>query len=110
MRNRIRAAVSVFGAVAVAAPAAHAQGCVLCYTSLAGAGPAAMRAFELAMLTLLIPALLLFAGVFLFIYLRAQSATADNAGTAKAEIRLTARSAGKNRFSPALGATAEGRV
>ena len=49
------------------APRASAQGCVLCYTSLAGAGPNAMRAFMMAMFALLIPALLLFIGVFLVI-------------------------------------------
>ena len=50
------------------AQGAWAQGCVLCYTSLASSGPAAMHAFEMAMLTLLVPALFLFLGIFLLIY------------------------------------------
>jgi hypothetical protein len=53
------------------APGARAQGCVLCYTSLASSGPTAMHAFQMAMFALLIPALLLFLGVFLLIFRRA---------------------------------------
>ena len=110
MRNLIRITVGIFGAMAIAAPAAHAQGCVLCYTSLAGLGPGAQRAFELAMLALLIPALVLFAGVFFFIYLRAQSATSDEAGMTEAEIKPATKRANVPKFAPALPVTAEGRV
>ena len=49
-------------------PSAWAQGCVLCYTSLASSGPTAMHAFQMAMFALLIPALLLFLSVFLLIF------------------------------------------
>lgn len=55
------------------AQGAWAQGCVLCYTSLASSGPAAMHAFQMAMFVLLIPALLLFLGVFLLIFRRART-------------------------------------
>src|SRR6202035_44466 len=55
------------------APGAWAQGCVLCYTSLASSGPTAMHAFQVAMFALLIPALALFAGVFLLIFRRART-------------------------------------
>jgi hypothetical protein len=58
------------------APGAWAQGCVLCYTSLASSGPTAMHAFQVAMITLLIPALLLFAGVFFLVFRRARTKTA----------------------------------
>jgi len=58
-------------------PAARAQGCVLCYTSLSAASPGAMHAFQLAMLALLIPALLLFAGLFLMIFRHRETADAD---------------------------------
>ena len=54
------------------APGAWAQGCVLCYTSLASSGPGAMHAFQVAMFALLIPALTLFAGVFFLIFRRAR--------------------------------------
>ncbi|PYU26004.1 MAG: hypothetical protein DMG30_03340 [Acidobacteria bacterium] len=66
-------------AIAVAAfsftPGAWAQGCVLCYTSLASSGPTAMHAFQMAMFALLIPALLLFLGVCLLIFRCARTKT-----------------------------------
>jgi hypothetical protein len=64
-------------------PGAWAQGCVLCYTSLANGGPGAMHAFQMAMLTLLCPALLLFLGVVLLIFQRARTATVAPATTRK---------------------------
>ena len=57
------------------APGAWAQGCVLCYTSLASSGPTAMHAFQVAMIALLIPALLLFVGVFFLVFRRAWTKT-----------------------------------
>lgn len=65
------------------APGAWAQGCVLCYTSLANSGPGAMHAFQMAMFALLIPALLLFLGVFLLIYQRARTRPAAPVATRK---------------------------
>jgi hypothetical protein len=70
------AALSLLGLLFVFAPAAHAQGCILCYTSLAAAGSAAMHAFQMAMLVLLIPALFLFVGIFVFILRRGAAAEA----------------------------------
>ncbi len=64
-------------------PGAWAQGCVLCYTSLSNGGPGAMHAFQMAMLALLIPALLLFLGVFLLIFRRARTRPAAPAVTRK---------------------------
>ena len=57
------------------APSASAQGCVLCYTSVAGGGPAAMRAFTFGVLTLLIPALTLCIAIVLLIARRARNAS-----------------------------------
>jgi hypothetical protein len=57
-------------------PAARAQGCVLCYTALSAAGPGAMRAFQMAMFVLLVPALLLFAGVILLVLRRGMATEA----------------------------------
>ncbi len=76
------AALSLLGLLFVCAPAAHAQGCILCYTSLAAAGSAAMHAFQLAMLVLLIPALFLFVGIFVFILRRGAAAEAAQANEA----------------------------
>jgi hypothetical protein len=58
-------------------PAARAQGCVLCYTSLSAASPGALHAFQLAMLALLIPALLLFAALFLLIFRHRETEAVD---------------------------------
>ena len=76
------AALSLLGVLFVSAPAAHAQGCILCYTSLAAAGSAAMHAFQMAMLVLLIPALFLFVGIFVFILRRGAAAEAAQANEA----------------------------
>ena len=106
MRGSIRFAGFIAAALLSWAPAAHAQGCVLCYTSLAGAGPGAMRAFELAMLVLLIPALTLFAGVFLFIFLRARAASASSTPVVSPK-QSTVRFP---LFTPSIAKTAEGQV
>ena len=71
-----RSAVGIAIAALGFAPGAWAQGCVLCYTSLSSSGPAAMHAFQVAMFALLIPALMLFAGVFLLIFRRARTKVA----------------------------------
>lgn len=108
MRGLVRMAGFVGTALLMAVPGAHAQGCVLCYTSLAGAGPGAMRAFEMAMLTLLIPALLLFAGVFLFIFLRArESSSSTESAPMQNQKQKEVR---RPRFTPAVVKPAEGRV
>ena len=73
MRFSCASVVGLAGAVLSFAPGARAQGCVLCYTSLASSGPTAMHAFQMAMFALLIPALLLFLGVFLLIFRRART-------------------------------------
>jgi hypothetical protein len=73
MKFSYGAAVATTIAALGLAPGAWAQGCVLCYTSLASSGPTAMHAFQMAMLALLIPALVLFLGVFLLIFRRART-------------------------------------
>jgi hypothetical protein len=72
MLKRLRSTIFALLAVLGVMPAVgvHAQGCVLCYTSLAAAGPKGFHAFEVAMFVLLAPALLLFLGLFLLIYRR----------------------------------------
>ena len=73
MKFPYRLAVAIAIAALGVAPGAWAQGCVLCYTSLASSGPTAMHAFQIAMFALLIPALLLFLSVFLLIFRRART-------------------------------------
>ncbi len=79
MTRTVRAASAlVLGLFAVAAaPSAHAQSCILCYTSVAGGGPVVVHALQLGILTLLVPALLLFGGVFYLIYRRAMAANEE---------------------------------
>jgi hypothetical protein len=83
MKFSYRSALALGVAALGFAPGAWAQGCVLCYTSLASSGPAAMHAFQMAMFALLIPALMLFLAVFFIIFrgARAQAPTAAMHGT-----------------------------
>lgn len=82
------------GAAAVLAsllevPSAAAQSCVLCYTSVAGGGPAVVRAFTFGVLTLLIPALLLCIAIVLFIWRRVRVASRPSPAVAvPAEVPL----------------------
>ena len=55
-------------------PGATAQSCALCYTTASAAGSVAIRALHVGILALLIPALLLFLGVFALVFRRAASA------------------------------------
>ena len=73
MKICYRSALALSIAALGFAPGARAQGCVLCYTSLASSGPAAMHAFQIAMFALLIPALMLFLAVFFLIFRRART-------------------------------------
>jgi hypothetical protein len=47
---------------------AYAQGCAMCYTSAAAAKAGALQALRSGILILLIPALTMFAGIFVVIY------------------------------------------
>jgi hypothetical protein len=90
--NRSVRALSIFALglmAAFAAPSAHAQSCVLCYTSVAGGGASVIRAFQWGILTLLVPALTLFGGVFYMIYRRALAATEEQ--SAKVTVRPAVR-------------------
>jgi hypothetical protein len=83
MKLSCRSAAALGIAALGFAPGAWAQGCVLCYTSLASSGPTAMHAFQMAMLALLIPALLLFLGLFLLIFRGAGTKVGTNAVSKK---------------------------
>jgi len=50
------------------APRAWGQGCVLCYTSAAAAGPAIQEALRSGILALLVPVLLLLIGMVALIW------------------------------------------
>lgn len=55
----------------VASPDAFGQGCAMCYTTAAAAGPGAARSLDLGILVLLVPTLVLFVGVLFFAVRRA---------------------------------------
>ena len=88
MKLSYRSALVVAVAALVFAPRGWAQGCVLCYTSLASSGPAAMHAFQMAMFALLIPALILFLAVFLLIFRRARTIPAADDESSNRVYRL----------------------
>jgi len=73
----LRLLAFVLAAVAllvIAAPHAAAQGCAMCYQNAASSGAQGRAALRHGILVLLVPALSLFLGVFLFIYCRRDSA------------------------------------
>ena len=59
------------------APALHAQGCAMCYTTAAGQDPAAARRLDMAILALLLPVLSLFAGVLTLAIKRRDGPSSD---------------------------------
>jgi len=72
--RRVATIVPVVAALLALAPVGWAQGCALCYTSLANGGPGVQRAFDMGILSLLIPTLFLFLGIGFLIYRRARAA------------------------------------
>ena len=62
MRPAIRIAATG-AALLAAAPRVFAQGCAMCYTEAAAQAPAAARQLDYAILTLLVPSVLMFGGV-----------------------------------------------
>jgi hypothetical protein len=95
MKFSYRSALALGIAALGFAPGAWAQGCVLCYTSLASSGPAAMHAFQMAMFALLIPALLLFLAVFFLIFRGTRTKTPASAVLSKRAYRLPLSSSAK---------------
>ena len=63
-----------------------------------------MRAFEMAMFALLVPALLLFAGVFLFVWRRARAADSPRQLSSSPKLRS------RWRFSSSSVKPAEGHI
>jgi len=58
------------------AQAAFAQGCALCYSSASALGASGERSLDIGIVTLLVPALVLFLCVVFMLYRRAIAATA----------------------------------
>ena len=73
---RLKLALAVLVAFLASAQGAFAQGCALCYSSASALGQHAERSLDIGILTLLTPALVLFASVVFMLYRRATAATA----------------------------------
>lgn len=73
---RVKLVIATTLALLASAQGAFAQGCALCYTSASAIGQNAERSLDIGILTLLTPALVLFAAVVFLLYRRAASATA----------------------------------
>ncbi len=72
---RVKLTVATMVAVVASAQGALAQGCALCYSSASALGQNAERSLDIGILTLLTPALVIFASVVFMLYRRATSAT-----------------------------------
>lgn len=77
-RMRLRFLILSVVAVLGMARGAYAQGCALCYTSASALGASGERSLDIGILTLLTPALVLFAAVMFLLYRRATAATVES--------------------------------
>jgi hypothetical protein len=68
---RIRFAILALIGILGMTRGAYAQGCALCYTTAAAAGPGAARSIDFGILVLVTPALVLFLSVMFLLYRRA---------------------------------------
>ncbi|MFQ5926460.1 MAG: hypothetical protein ACE5MH_03400 [Terriglobia bacterium] len=68
MKIHLAAAALVVLVLAVFVPAAFAQGCVLCKTAAAAAGPESGKVLNLAILVLLLPTLSIFLGILFWAF------------------------------------------
>jgi hypothetical protein len=59
-----------------AAPAAFSQGCAQCYIEASASGFHAQKSLDIGILVLLVPSLLMFAGVIVLLIRRTRAATA----------------------------------
>jgi hypothetical protein len=73
---RLAAIGALLAGLVAAAPAAFAQGCVMCYTSASAAGKKGERALDQAIVALLFPVLSLFVGILVFAWRRSRAASA----------------------------------
>jgi hypothetical protein len=68
--KRLLAAIVVTGGALTSASAASAQGCALCYSDAAAAGPQVQAALRHGILVLMIPPMFIFAGLYGLLYRR----------------------------------------
>ena len=75
MRNALRLFAATCAALA-SVPVALGQGCAMCYSQASNAGAHAQRSLDIGILVLLMPCLMMFAGVFVILVRRAHAASA----------------------------------
>ncbi len=68
---------AAMAATLAAAPRALAQGCAMCYADAAAQSPRARHQLDLAILTLLVPSVLMFAGVLVAAFRRRERNAAE---------------------------------
>jgi len=68
---------AVFTAMLAAAPRVLAQGCAMCYADAAAQSPRARHQLDLAILTLLVPSVFMFAGVLIAAFRRRERDAAE---------------------------------
>ena len=94
MRPAIRIAATG-AALLAAAPRVLAQGCAMCYTEAAAQAPGAARQLDYAILTLLVPSVLMFGGVLFAAFRRREHDLAEDpkpiAGRAASKISVHER-------------------
>jgi len=73
---RLKFAMVALVGLLASARGVFAQNCALCYTSASALGSGAQRSLDFGILTLVVPALVLFLAVIFMLYRRAVSATA----------------------------------
>ena len=77
MLKRLGRLGALAAAMLAAAPGALAQGCAMCYADAAAQSPRAKHMLDLAILTLLIPSVCMFAGVLIAAFRRRERDTAE---------------------------------
>ena len=87
MKRVIMRCGAVLAAMLAAAPNVLAQGCAMCYADAAAQGPRARQSLDFAILTLLIPSVLLFAGVLFAAFRRRERVVANAEPAEKFETR-----------------------
>jgi len=70
-------------AMLAVAPGALAQGCAMCYSDAAAQSPRARHQLDLAILTLLVPSVLMFAGVLIAAFRRRERESSDGEAAAR---------------------------
>jgi len=75
MRNALRLFAGTCAAL-VSVPVVLGQGCAMCYSQASNAGAHAQRSLDIGILVLLMPCLMMFAGVFVILVRRAHAASA----------------------------------